>query len=308
MAIITVPKTTWDAALGSLGWHGPIGDSLWENFGGGSSQDLNWTLVYRTVMSFGWTQQHAEALWKALAAHSVPVPPEPTTIQADEHIQLDPVEQIVQVASQTEVPSAPWERQVIEDPLEEPVKQEKPRRKQKSSKEPKAAKPARTKKEFKAPEMGIVPKRLAAVAIDGIIVIALGFVASMALGLQPSDMLGKAAEGVDITNVLLAGLLMSALSGAYFILTMKRPDYLGQSVGKQVMGLKIVRQDTDPVDPRTVIMRQVVGAVLLPWLILWQANNIMYPVGYLALAVLLLVSLRGRGVPDMIASTEVIAA
>lgn len=302
MATITIQKTTWDSALASLGWSGPIGDSLWEHFGGGVRQDLSWELTYRTVMSVGWTQNHAEVLWKALAAHSVPVPPEPTVVQADPSAVPEPAEQIAQIATQNEAPLAPWERQTTEDPLEEPQPKAKKAKPAKAAK----AKPPKAKREFKAPEMGIVPKRLVAALVDGAVVVALGFVASMAVGIKPMDMLGKAAAGVDITNVLLAGVLMSVLAGVYFVLLMKRPERIGQSLGKQIVGIKVVRQDTDPIDPRTIVMRQVVGVVLLPWLILWQANNIMYPLGYLALAVLLLVSLRGRGVPDLVASTEVV--
>jgi uncharacterized RDD family membrane protein YckC len=311
MASLHIEKTTWDSALGSLGWQGPIGDSLWAHFGGGTSQDLTWELVYRTIMSVGWTQDHAEVLWKAVAAHMVPVPPEPTTIQPEEPAAINPVEQIVQVAAQTEVQQAPWERQVMEDPLAEPEKQEKPKKsKGKSAKAAKPAKPAKekSKKEFNAPDLGLAPKRLIAALVDGFIVVALGFVSSMALGLKPADMVGKSVAGADITKVLMAGVLMSLLAGAYFVFTMKRPDYLGQSLGKQIMGIKVVRQDTDPVDPRTIIMRQVVGAVLLPWLVLWQVNNYLSPVGYLALVVFLLLSLRGRGVTDLVASTEVIEA
>lgn len=312
MANVHIEKTTWDLSMHSLGWQGPIGDSLWEHFGGGPGQDLNWEIVYRTIMSVGWTAQHAETLWKSLAAHNIPVPPEPSIVQADGDEETSPVEQIAQVAAKTEAATAPWERGTVEDPLEQETEKKKTKA-PKAPKVPKAtrqkkAKEPKAKKSLPSPDLGMVPKRLMATVIDAVVVVALAFGASTALGVKPMDMVGKVGAETDITKVLMAGLLTSLLSAAYFWLTMKRPDRTGQSLGKQIAGLKVVRQDTDPIDPRTIIMREMVGATLLPWLVLWQGNTMAAPAGYVVLAIMLLLVLRGKGIPDLVASTEVVEA
>jgi len=298
MASIHINHPTWNQACTSLGWQGPNADSLWEHLGGGQAQDLTWEMVYRTIMSVGWTGEHAEVLWKTLAAHTAPVPPAPETVTVPE--PETPAEQIVEVVGRSDALPAPWERNVA---LEEPLMETTEGRPKKAKKE-KAAKTAKPRKDKDPLDLGLAPKRLAAAAVDGVIIAALGYLATMVAGVKLGVLLGT-TKG-DPIDSLKAGVAMTLLAGLYFMFTMRRDSNPGQSLGKQLMQLAVVRQDGGVLDLETVLKREVLGVVFIPWLAMWGINSyLMAPIGFGALAILLLVTLRGRGVQDMLAATDV---
>jgi len=294
---------TWNRACTSLGWQGPTSDSLWEHLGGGSIQDLQWEFVYRTIMSVGWTGEHAEVLWRTLAAHTAPVPPAPDTLAKPPET---PAEQIVEVVGRSDAPPAPWERNAAElDMLA--VEPEKKKRVKKEKK----AKAPREKKERQPLDLGDAPKRAGAAAIDGVIVVVLGYITTFIVQFlstkptPPSILLGM-TKNPDLMQSIQSGLVMTILAGVYFFFTMKREDRPGESLGKQVMGLRVVNPGGGPFDAQLILVRQALGVVLIPWFLMWAFNVYLMPgVGFIVLVVLLLLSLRGMGIQDRLAKTEV---
>jgi uncharacterized RDD family membrane protein YckC len=136
------------------------------------------------------------------------------------------------------------------------------------------------------------PLRAGAAVIDGLILAVpinvLSYVLVLALG--------------TIGTFLSLPLMFAPI--AYYIFTMTRPTNPGQTIGKQVLGIKVIRDDGGPIDISAVLMREVVfkglvccglGACLCG---LGPLANFLYP----------LFNPEGRAGHDLLAKTRVVPA
>lgn len=173
-----------------------------------------------------------------------------------------------------------------------------------SSSAPKTSTPAPPKR----PELAFMLRRLAGALVDGAV-----FGAALLLVCS----LGKVSLGVAVgreapsgawPQLLLVMLTVTAVMLLYFSWSMRRPSAPGQSLGKQLFSLRVVCSDGSPVSARQVLLRQGLGVVLLPWLVVWGLNLLIWPLGLAAGFLMLLLSAWGVGLADRAAQTKVIRA
>ena len=96
-----------------------------------------------------------------------------------------------------------------------------------------------------------------------------------------------------VPATLIAGLLVMLLLPV--VLMARRGTANGQSLGKQALGLRVVREDGRPVGFGTALLREVAGKALLPLTILWLVVDVAF-------------LLAGRSLHDRLASTLVAPA
>lgn len=112
------------------------------------------------------------------------------------------------------------------------------------------------------PKRAGVPRRLAALFMDGIILAAAGFVllGVLTLVLGPSvtiDMTDPASTSVDSIGwrAMVNAILLAGMSAAYFVLSWTR---WSQSPGQRLFGLRVNRSISDRAAGRPLAMRQAI--------------------------------------------------
>ena len=157
-------------------------------------------------------------------------------------------------------------------------------------------------------------KRIVARIIDAI---ALGIVNAILGGIlltvSASDCAGSIFSGdFDCTPsagaYILYGIVVTAISGAYYILT---TAYLGATPGKMVFGLKVIKQDGSAVDMQAAAMRWVLdGAIVAISILPIGAGRILASLAALGVGiynlVLLLTDERQVNLYDKIGKTYVV--
>jgi uncharacterized RDD family membrane protein YckC len=127
----------------------------------------------------------------------------------------------------------------------------------------------------------VVGKRVAAFLIDIVAVVAVIFVVSAVVGIV-SDLLG-----------FLVSLVLSVAALVYFVYM---EGTYGQTIGKRLMGIVVVREDGSPLDMRAAAIRNVARIV--------DAFPTLYIVGF---AAMYLVGEDRQRVGDLVADTMVVA-
>jgi len=132
--------------------------------------------------------------------------------------------------------------------------------------------------------------RAGATVIDAVIVGTVAFVAaSIAI-----------AAGVPVTAtgyVLIGAVLLSSLLYAPLLMC-RSGAHNGQTVGKQALSIRVVRQDAEPVTAATAIQREFVAKGLLGLIPFFTIVDFLFPLG----------DPRGQAIHDKIASTFVVRA
>ncbi|WP_017186266.1 RDD family protein [Alkalibacillus haloalkaliphilus] len=99
-------------------------------------------------------------------------------------------------------------------------------------------------------------------------------------------------EVLEIGFWTMATIISTAVLYAYFVLLTK---YFGQTVGKKVFGIRVIRKDFEPLQWSDLIFREVVGRFF--YRVLWFTNIL-----YLVIAF----DSQKQGIHDMIGDTRVI--
>ncbi len=120
--------------------------------------------------------------------------------------------------------------------------------------------------------------RFLAVILDGIIMNIVGYVLKLATGTTRGD------------TPLWVSLLSLLISLAYYVILTAK---YGQTLGKMVVGIQVIRQDGGPVSFGTALLREVVGKFV---------SGLILGIGYLMVAF----DPEKRGLHDRIASTYVV--
>ncbi|MBE2314866.1 RDD family protein [Solirubrobacter sp. CPCC 204708] len=126
-----------------------------------------------------------------------------------------------------------------------------------------------------SPRYGSWGARVGAAILDALMVIAvwLALLATVGIG---AVLVGAALQGIA------TGLLLMLAGGVYYVGTMTRPgDRNGQTLGKQVSGLRVVRDDGKPIAIGTVLAREVLFKGFAWWFtagIVWIVD-VLWPLG-----------------------------
>lgn len=268
---LSISYPQWEQTLTDIGWGSPYPQELWARLGGGEALILEKERVYELTASLGWSPEHASMLWKAVEAASSPLTPPTAPAEANR-------------------PAMPWESVPAPEPAE-----------RQSPKKLSVPKPSGV-------DLTAAFRRLAASLVDGLVFLA-ALLAVCQLGKLPvAAALGKDGPGDLKLQLLLAVVTVTAVMLLYFSWSMRRPAHPGQSLGKQLLSLRVVCSDGSPVSSRQVLLREGVGVVLVPWIVAWGLNMALWPLGSLAAVAFLFASLLGLGLADRIAKTKVIKA
>ena len=138
-------------------------------------------------------------------------------------------------------------------------------------------------------------RRLGALLIDVVTSVA-SFVSLFIASAFMAGLVGTSDDFDDaflLPATLIAGLLVMLLLPV--VLMCRGGAANGQSLGKQALGLRVVREDGRPVGFGTALLREVGGKVLLPLTILWLVIDVAFLLG-------------GRSLHDRLASTLVAPA
>ena len=271
MSEVQVTYLQWEQSLAGLGWKSPYPETLWGQLGGGEAQMVSPAKVAELVSAQGWTAQHADSIWAAVQS------PQPTA----------------QASVQPAVPLAqmPWESASVPEQISEiPTK------------------PADEKKPSKRmPSLSpLFLRRLGASLIDAL-VFAAALLLVCKLGKIPLKLaLGGQPPGSLSMQMLLCFVTVSAIMVLYFSWSMRRSAHQGQSIGKQLMKLRLLSQSGQQLATSKLLLRQGILIVAAPWLMAWVLNQLLWPAGFVAAAFLLLASCAGYSLADRIipASTK----
>ena len=271
MSELQVTYLQWEQSLAGLGWKSPYPETLWGQLGGGEAQMVSPAKVAELVSAQGWTAQHADSIWAAVQS------PQPTA----------------QASVQPAVPLAqmPWESASVPEQISEIP-----------------AKPADEKKPSKRmPSLSpLFLRRLGASLIDAL-VFAAALLLVCKLGKIPLKLaLGGQSPGSLSMQMLLCFVTVSAIMVLYFSWSMRRSAHQGQSIGKQLMKLRLLSQSGQQLATSKLLLRQGILIVAAPWLMAWVLNQLLWPAGFVAAAFLLLASCAGYSLADRIipASTK----
>ena len=131
---------------------------------------------------------------------------------------------------------------------------------------------------FRGQELAGWWRRVAAYAVDGMLL----FFAWNVLVFFAATMLSGRGSSATILFLLLVTLGFLMLSALYWGFSMSREEANGQSPGKQLLGIRVMREDGLPVDFRLAVQRQVLllqllfglVALLLTGGILWLLDGL----------------------------------
>jgi len=282
MSQISVNQQQWEQAFHSLGWNTPLPEQTWNKLGGGPGQNLDWATVHGLISSIGWSEKHAETLWlKIQEITATATPAAPMTI-AEPLLGAPPAPPLHQPsadpwnAPQPSVPADPWGAQPS---VSTPAPQDPWGNQQTASQwgNPVAGPAGAAMKPagwwnrlfgYIADNfiLGIVT--LPAVLIG---VVLLDGVASG----QKDPVTGKVAiSSVDVPQLMFGLLIASSMYLAIFfgyqVFTQVRRgiSHSGETLGKQIVSVRVVKQNGSPVDTRAVLMRELVGKTLAYGLVL----------------------------------------
>jgi uncharacterized RDD family membrane protein YckC len=145
--------------------------------------------------------------------------------------------------------------------------------------------------------------RLLARFIDGIILAIVGAIITIPFGITQ---FGSRDVGTSIAVAILGGLIVAAIGIAYeVILTSQR----GQTIGKMAVGIKIVRNDGQPLDIQSAATRYS-PSIVLSLLGIIPIVGILAALGSLVLAItnIVWVFSKKSSVYDKVGNTSVISA
>jgi uncharacterized RDD family membrane protein YckC len=151
-----------------------------------------------------------------------------------------------------------------------------------------------------APHPAVAPpshlRRLVAFLVDGVVVLALG-VLVLAVALS-----GVASDDPTIVERVLVGLLAYAVAATLFA-----PVCMallgGRTLGKALVGLRVVREDGSPCSFGRALVREV----LVKGLVLGAASAITGGLAFLADAIWPLIDDRRRALHDLVSGTRVVS-
>lgn len=129
--------------------------------------------------------------------------------------------------------------------------------------------------------------RAAAALLDALVLVVAIAVAAAAAGVEPRDAQPYVIVGALLGSLLYATPLMSR-SGAHN----------GQTLGKQALGIRVVRQDAAAVSPGTALLRDFVGKGLLGLIPFFSIVDYLFPLS----------DARRQAIHDKLASTFVVRA
>src|SRR3954447_2346559 len=109
--------------------------------------------------------------------------------------------------------------------------------------------------------------RAGAAWLDGVALCVLSFVAVIAAGILAADF-GGSDDAIGAIWLILWAVLTVAYQS---LLPARKGRYNGQSLGKQVTGIRVVRDDGRPVTPGSAFVRDVLVKIVpgIPTLGLW---------------------------------------
>jgi uncharacterized RDD family membrane protein YckC len=105
--------------------------------------------------------------------------------------------------------------------------------------------------------------RVAATLLDTLFTIALLIVPTLAVALAVALALGLDAEDDTLWDVVWIPVYLLFLFLYYPLLMRRRGRRNGQTWGKQIMGIRVIREDGDEVTARTAIVREIAVKTLL---------------------------------------------
>ena len=138
----------------------------------------------------------------------------------------------------------------------------------------------------------LIVSRAAAIIIDSIILIVVGAVLAFPLGLQSVFMGGMNADFMLAAMWGSFGILMFVIGLAYFTYF---EGTTGQTVGKRVMNIKVVREDKKPMTYMDAFIRTLLRII---------DGQLIYILGL----IIILISEKGQRLGDMAAKTLVVKA
>jgi len=106
--MLLVSREQWEEVFDRLDWGPDRAAELWSRMGGGARNQLDWPEVYRLILTTGWSERHAQALWITLNNFVEPPKQQEPAKQPTEEPQVLP--EVAAGPELTPLAPAPWER------------------------------------------------------------------------------------------------------------------------------------------------------------------------------------------------------